>query len=69
MQSGTCERRSDMILRTITLTVSAAAVLAAAPLAAPAEHAASYPTKPIRLIVPTVPGLPPDTVARILGES
>ena len=57
-----------MILRTITLTVSAAAVLAAAPLAAPAEHAASYPTKAIRLIVPTVPGVPPDTLARILGE-
>ena len=57
-----------MILRTITLTVSAAAVLAAAPLAAPAEDAASYPTKAIRLIVPTVPGVPPDTLARILGE-
>lgn len=33
--------------------------------AAPADV---YPSKPIRLIVPTVPGVPPDVVARILGE-
>jgi tripartite-type tricarboxylate transporter receptor subunit TctC len=27
-----------------------------------------YPTRPVRLIVPTVPGPPPDVVARLLGE-
>lgn len=27
-----------------------------------------YPSKPIRLIVPSLPGSPPDLVARILGE-
>ncbi len=27
-----------------------------------------YPSKPIRLIVPSLPGSPPDVVARILGD-
>jgi tripartite-type tricarboxylate transporter receptor subunit TctC len=36
--------------------------------AAQAADPAPYPTKPLKLIVPTVPGPPPDVVARILGE-
>jgi len=53
--------------RTFTLIV-AAAMLALAPHVARSQGAASYPTKPIRIIVATPPGSPPDAVARILGE-
>ncbi len=46
-------------------TTSLALLLAALPLAATAQ---SYPTKPLRLIVPVTTGGPSDIVARILGE-
>jgi len=42
--------------------------LVAMPLAAQSGESASYPSKPIRLIVPTVPGSPPDVVGRMVGE-
>jgi len=53
--------------RTFTLMVAAAA-LALAPHVARSQGAASYPTKPIRIIVAGPPGIPPDVIARILGE-
>jgi len=43
-----------------------AAALALAPVVAHAQ--ASYPAKPIRFIVPTTPGSPPDLVARVIAE-
>ena len=46
----------------------AAVVLTVASFAARAIDAERYPRKPIKFIVPTVPGTPPDVVARILGE-
>ncbi len=50
------------------LSLMAAATLALAPLIAQAQRPAAYPTKPIRIIVAGPPGIPPDVVARILGE-
>ncbi len=49
-------------------SLMAAATLALAPLIAQAQESAAYPTKPIRIIVAGPPGIPPDVVARILGE-
>jgi len=49
-------------------SLMAAATLALAPLIAQAQGPAAYPTKPIRIIVAGPPGIPPDVVARILGE-
>jgi len=40
---------------------------ALAPLAG-AQDSAPYPVKPIRMIVPSTPGSPPDVVGRIIGE-
>jgi len=50
------------------LSLMAAATLALAPLIAQGQGPAAYPTKPIRIIVAGPPGIPPDVVARILGE-
>lgn len=53
-------------MRLITAALSAVALIASAPLA-PA-WADSYPSKPIRLIVPSGAGSPPDIRARWLAE-
>ena len=50
------------------LSLMVAATLALAPLIAQAQGPAAYPTNPIRIIVAGPPGIPPDVVARILGE-
>lgn len=47
---------------------AAAALLATAPSAASAAEAGTYPTKPIRFIVPYSPGGGSDQVARLIGE-
>lgn len=44
------------------------AVVTATSAATQANDPLPYPTKPIHLIVATVPGVPPDVVARILAE-
>ena len=49
-------------LRTLALVIAATASLA------PALHAQTYPTKPIRLIVPFSAGGPADLLARMIGE-
>jgi len=50
------------------LALIAAVVLAGASFIGQAKDAEPYPTKPIKLIVPTTPGSPPDLVARVIGE-
>lgn len=49
-------------------TVLFCATLAAATAANAQEDAGSYPSKPIRLVVPAAPGGSPDTMARLIGE-
>ena len=44
------------------------AVLAAAALAAGVVHAQTFPSKPIKIIIPFVPGGPSDTVGRAIGS-
>ena len=50
------------------LSWTAAAALALAAHLAQAQGPSTFPTKPIRIIVAGPPGIPPDVVARILGE-
>jgi tripartite-type tricarboxylate transporter receptor subunit TctC len=53
--------------RKIFAAVAAVALCAAAP-AALAQGAASYPAKPIRMIVPFTPGSATDVMGRLVGE-
>jgi len=48
--------------------VNFAAALAVVVLASGAAQAQSYPTKPIKIIIPFVPGGPSDTVGRAIGS-
>ena len=48
--------------------ILACALLVVAALAAIAGPATAFPDKPIRLIVPTVPGTTPDVLSRLLGD-
>jgi tripartite-type tricarboxylate transporter receptor subunit TctC len=57
----------ENVMNDRTLTLLAAALLAPVPCAQSIEGP-SYPAKAIRLIVPTVPGSPPDVVGRLVGE-
>lgn len=47
---------------------SAAAMIAALASACAPTFAQTYPTKPIKMILPTAPGTAPDTIARIIGD-
>ena len=62
MNSHTCDRR--------TILKSAVASLWCAALACGASHAAvlDFPTKPIRIIIPTAPGGGSDQMVRMLGQ-
>src|SRR5262249_15224346 len=61
-ETETVQRRNFMI------TLARFAVLCAALLLAPAAFAQTYPTKPVRIIVPFPAGGPTDVVARLVGH-
>lgn len=46
----------------------ATAVCAVVPLVSPSSHAQSYPTKPVRMIVPFAPGGTSEVLARMIGQ-
>src|SRR5262245_65031037 len=54
-------------IKTAMAALAAVAACAAAPTAL-AQGAATYPSKPIRVIVPFTPGSATDVMARIVGE-
>ncbi len=51
-----------------TWVLSTAATLSIAPFAARADETGAFPTKPIRLIVPSAPGSAPDLIMRLICE-
>ncbi len=55
-------------MRRIGIAIAAAAACVAAPAALAQSGAASYPAKPIRIIVPFTPGSASDVMARLVGE-
>ena len=59
--------RLQSVMTSIFRTALAAAIIATAALALPA-HAQQYPTKPIRLLIPSPPGGGTDILGRILKE-
>jgi tripartite-type tricarboxylate transporter receptor subunit TctC len=50
------------------MLIAVAAVLVGPPSPAQSQEPTAYPARPIRIIVPTVPGAPPDVVARLVSE-
>jgi tripartite-type tricarboxylate transporter receptor subunit TctC len=56
-------------MRTTRAVACALAMLAAGFTATPHAAAQSYPSKPIRMIVPSTPGSPTDVMARLVAQS
>ena len=56
------------LTRRAALALSMAPVLGAALAFTPLAHAADYPEKPIKLVVPWAPGGATDVIARVIGQ-
>lgn len=52
-----------------TLGLVIATLVGFVPLALQAQQGSSYPARPIRIIVPSTSGTPPDLIARVVGEN
>lgn len=68
MQATTPTRRLGGTLTRRSLLAGSAALASAGPWAAARAQAGAWPARPLKLIVPFIPGSAPDVLARGLGE-